>query len=690
MYIIVLDLLLYSEPLEKTRSERLEKIMLASDFSDLRGAPEMATSLQERIRQLEEIKMHFQINAKYLDRDGWQDRISLEKELTSCEDELFFIMKAITTSQQKSEERKSSGSSGLLRWYLSASEVVWHLMRDKNEPLLEFQLSDAAYERIDNNDGSNHNAMEIESVRGFNLLPNAIYPDIIGPLDDPSHGSAPHGEPQKMLQVHWYMLEAIAGIPVLEKFQVSVFPLNVQLERDLGKKLFEYIFPGAGAKEAEKDKTFSPFMVKHMEPIDDAEDAEAEVAEAALSPGSADPSVSQQELHFSELGAMGRRLKPTLNLGHSERHSSQSPANKQRGLAIAPDHPFRLFKHSDMSNESRTRFSLPQTPERKVSTTNISLLKRTVSGSSTSLSGLGQAEEKKKPASDGKVRRSKKDKKEKASDDLSQMMSRASSYMTLAHVRLDSFVVCLSYKGKGDRNFEDLHGFVFRMPVLEYRNKTWSNLDLALRLKKDVIKALISHTGAIIGNKFTHHRPGKQAQSRLREIARGHTLIANSDTLINSPSTSETGSIHSTTQNGDSTSGRTSSHSTRVANGNDASSSFSPTPLTRTGSYSSSIMSADSGVSGPGMNVRNEPLGLGISRPPMSDPISSFRASTAAPPHRSLLKDTLTLGRQFTNEINRHRRASLQGGEDGGESDPEGHRRKSVLLLGKKILKDVF
>jgi hypothetical protein len=40
MYIIVLDLLMYSEPLEKTRNERLEKIMLASDFSDLRGAPE--------------------------------------------------------------------------------------------------------------------------------------------------------------------------------------------------------------------------------------------------------------------------------------------------------------------------------------------------------------------------------------------------------------------------------------------------------------------------------------------------------------------------------------------------------------------------------------------------------------------------------------------------------------------------
>ena len=70
MYIIVMDLLMYSEPLEKTRNERLEKIMLASDFSDLRGAPEMVIRLQERIRQLEEIKTQFQINSKFLGKIG--------------------------------------------------------------------------------------------------------------------------------------------------------------------------------------------------------------------------------------------------------------------------------------------------------------------------------------------------------------------------------------------------------------------------------------------------------------------------------------------------------------------------------------------------------------------------------------------------------------------------------------------
>src|SRR5262249_48277755 len=89
MYVIVLDLLMYNEPLEKTRSERLEKIMLAADFSDLRGAPELVTQMQERIRQLEAIKTHFQVHSQYLDERGLGDWQLLERDLAACEDELF-------------------------------------------------------------------------------------------------------------------------------------------------------------------------------------------------------------------------------------------------------------------------------------------------------------------------------------------------------------------------------------------------------------------------------------------------------------------------------------------------------------------------------------------------------------------------------------------------------------------------
>ncbi|KIY01850.1 uncharacterized protein Z520_01988 [Fonsecaea multimorphosa CBS 102226] len=717
MYIIVLDLLLYSEPLEKTRSERLEKIMLASDFSDLRGAPEMAESLQERIRQLEDIKLHFQIHAKYLDKQGWQDRINLEKDLASCEDELFFIMKAINTSQQKSEDRKVSQSSGLLRWYLSASEIVWHLMRDKDEPLLEFQLGNAAYERIDNTDGSNHNALEVEHIRGWNLLPNALYPEIIGPYYEASEKDRRPSivESQKMLQVHWYMLEAIAGIPVLERFQVTVFPLKVQLERELGKKLFEYIFPGVGSNAFENG-SFSPLMVKNMEPTDDGDDQEFVEAHSALMSEQDLQSPSPDKTRNTSPGAVARRLKPTYGLDDDEKQKdlASSSHGKNKGLGISGDH-HKFFKHFNKS-ETRSVFKEKE-PTRKGSSTSLGSAKKH-DASSTSLIALGSSdggtERKRFPIHrTGSKERSatgKKDKKDKAptaNDDLSQMMSRASNYMTLAHVKLNSFVVCLSYKGKSDRNFEDLHDFVFRMPTLEYRNKTWSNLDLALRLKKDVIRALISHTGAIIGNKFSHHRPSKKQVERLKEIAHSST-IANSDINLQLSGTSETTSLYSFSQDGrddDFESSGISFQSPPGTNGHHKGGTFhGPSPLLRSGSWSSSINLPSMGATGSGTLIGTTPRsvpstaggggggavgGNGVvnntssffSRPRSAHPSSATNSSpnlnspnnSPSTPSRGLLKDTI--GRHFSGDTVKGR--VHFGGLSLIKSESHSHRERS-------------
>jgi hypothetical protein len=166
-----------------------------------------------------------------------------------------------------------------------------------------------------------------------------------------------------------------------------------------------------------------------------------------------------------------------------------------------------------------------------------------------SLSSHSAGEESRKKFAMGKGS-NKGGKSKEPTDDLSQMISRASNYMTLAHVKVNDVVLCMSYKGKGEHNLEDLHDFVFRLPVLEYGNKTWSNLDLALRLKKDVIKALISHAPAILGNKFSHHRPSKQQQKRYRELASSSQLLPSASSTLN-PSKSQPQSLASYDSNSD-------------------------------------------------------------------------------------------------------------------------------------------
>ncbi|KAI9820991.1 MAG: hypothetical protein M1832_003463 [Thelocarpon impressellum] len=660
MYIIVLDLLLYSEPLEKVRSERLEKIMLASDFSDLRGAPEMVICLQDRIRQLKEIKMHFQVNARYLDRQGWEDRLLIERDLTSCEDELFFMMKAITTSQRKYDDR--SDNNGLLKWSLSATEVVWHLIRERAEPLVEFQLQNASYERTDNSDGSNENAMQIGRIYGLNLLPDALYPAMIAPFFDNSNTFA-DGRDTKMLRVKWYMLEAIAGIPVMDHFEVNLFPLKVQLEREIGKKLFEYIFPGAGASGFE-ETTLSPGLPpgssKRLTPAPSiVENGGAE--DEPESPGAESNGTSaayEDPETFIGTESLQARLKPTMTLPHSR--SGAVPGKPKHGHSKSSDgHHFKFFQ-SKPKSESRAATIRAPTPKRSAeslkmpgrrsierSYTNLSSLTMTPASSDRSVDkpkrfGIQRAASKDPGAEDNKYKDSRR------SDDLTQMINRASNYMTLAYVKIPSVVLCLSYKGRGERNIEDVHDFVFRMPILEYRNKTWSNLDLALHLKRDVIKALISHTGAIIGNKFAHHRPTRQQQSRLREVANNSALLAGGDTLeVGSDASSQRGSSPGT--------GRSVSPSRRSFQ-----LSQQEQGLARSGSFASLASTRPASVFA-------------------SEAASTTSTAVASEEGHGFMHNTLSRHLTSLGQKARHK--------DGiADESEESHRRKSKMLLGKKIL----
>lgn len=506
MYVIVLDLLMYSEPLEKTRSERLEKIMLASDFSDLRGTPEMVIKLQERIRQLEDIKSHFQIHCKYLDKQGWQDRLMVERDLAACEDELFFMMKAITTSQRKYD---TTQSNALLKWCISAKDIVWHLVRDANEPLCEFQLKDVEYDRTDNSDGSHINLIRVGKVLGLNLLDDALYPEMVAPFLEDSRSKALL-DSQPMVTVYWYMLEAVAGIPVMDDFQVNLFPLKIQLEREVGKKLFEYVFPEMdGDKFSGSGKSDVPLPGSQVADDDDSLHDYDRPATAISDRDRLDPGAFE-----TRAGSLELRLRPTL---HSETKTSP-PKSKALSVHTAEkSSAFGFFRSNKGVAKKRSWDSLrsanfPQRP-----TTNRA---NTTFSSKAETSSMNSDTTKK---SRFNLRRS--DKNERPPDDLTEMISRASNYMTFTHIKLPSVVLCLSYKGKGDRNIEDVHDFVFRLPTIEYHNKMWSNLDLALALKSRVIKALISHTGAIIGNKF-RHRPTTAQQSKLRELASNSVIIA--------------------------------------------------------------------------------------------------------------------------------------------------------------------
>lgn len=735
MYIIVLDLLLYSEPLEKHRSERLEKIMLASDFSDLDGVPEMVIMLQERIRQLEEIKMHFQINEKFLDRQGWKDRIQMEADLNTHEDELFFMMKAITTAQKKNNEDRAPGSqtNGLLRYYIAASQIVWHLIRDGQESLAEFQLTNAVYDRTDNNDGSNHHAVEIGSVQGLNLLPNALYPEMIAPYFDKS-ANAPSmdGKNLKMLRVRWYKLEAVAGIEVLDHFEVDMFPVRIQLEREVGKKLIEYVFPGVNTKDGKDAR--SPFMVKNMLPEADEEDVEGTPLAVAAKRPNTSPKIDEQlEKDIADgAGTLEHRLQPTLTL--PDRRRADKPSSRHKFLThegrSSSSHHLSLFNKSGERPSVELRRNIHSARALASSDTLTPGNSRPQSHRTTSNTSTANSNSDATTKRFGLHRSSSGNKldSQKRSDDLTEMMSRASNFMTLSYVKIPTVVLCLSYKGKGQRNFEDVHDLVFRLPTLEYRNKTWSNYDLVQQVKKDVVRALIHHTGAIIGNKFSHRRPGKEQVGRLRQIANNSTMLSTpSMSATNTPKESQSrewspagqrnGNRSQTSFNsaGHSPSIRSfasqsadSQHSESGIRTGTASTQSDDTGRPRTASTMGNSMTlSTSGLAGANGNGSIHGLGIAVEAPTptedehsRNDPYSSLKRRLTTISSKSGHGNDMSIlgggmGAAAAPPVRRPTTASSSlgmGDDDDATSSNAGSasstfRRKSKMLLGKSVFK---
>lgn len=489
---IAMDLLMYSEPLQKERNEQIEKILLAADFSDLTGAPEMVVSLQHRIRQMEECKTQMRLYASRTGSWSREDEARIEQELENCEDELFFLMKSVATAHRKTDESNNAVTAAM-SWHLAAQEIIWHLIEANGKPFIDFGLSKASFQRTDNSDSSNFNTLEIEMMQGINLSKNPTFPELFAPYFGETK-TVVDVRRSKMVRIYWYMLEAIGGIQVCDHFEVNLFPLRLQMEHEVGKKIFEYVFPdkakGKQGQDAESDDDSSTSDDDSLTSEDD--EASLYRAPTVHSERSVDSASSPEK-------KPKRGLRHSLSLGGLRNKASSSSLNGKHAERSS------LRSVTQPSDKSSSR---ADTNGKADDDDSGSVLTRMTS-SSLSVDTQGKGDKR----------------KQDKSDDLTAMMTRANKNMSLVYVKVPSAVLSLSYKGSKTKNFVDITDFVFRMPTIEYRNKTWSYLDLAEHLKREVIRAVLAHTGSLIRDKMTHHKKSRKEPALVRQLTSYRTFV---------------------------------------------------------------------------------------------------------------------------------------------------------------------
>ncbi|KAK3862517.1 hypothetical protein Pcinc_031627 [Petrolisthes cinctipes] len=104
-------------------------------------------------------------------------------------------------------------------------------------------------------------------------------------------------------------------------------------------------------------------------------------------------------------------------------------------------------------------------------------------------------------------------------DDVEIMKQRAEQNKLFVYIKIPELPVRVSYKGKKEKNLEDVNNVRLVIPTLEYHNVTWTWLDFLMAMKQDSKSALVSQA---IKHKLnlSHFRPDDTATPNEEDKAR--------------------------------------------------------------------------------------------------------------------------------------------------------------------------
>ncbi|EGV64741.1 hypothetical protein PSN45_005087 [Yamadazyma tenuis] len=113
-------------------------------------------------------------------------------------------------------------------------------------------------------------------------------------------------------------------------------------------------------------------------------------------------------------------------------------------------------------------------------------------------------------------------------DDISLIVSRSSKFISIVDLEVEQFKLHISFKAPKHLNIIDVHNLMLNIPNIRYQNKTWSGEDFILRLRKDITRIILQHTGQIIGNKFKI-RKRKLLKEPLKQISNYASFLSVQD-----------------------------------------------------------------------------------------------------------------------------------------------------------------
>ncbi|GAA5855492.1 hypothetical protein JCM9279_006025 [Rhodotorula babjevae] len=457
IYNVVTDLILYSDPLRKSRNSKVESLVFTRDFSNLGAVMDTVGQLQQHIRRLIGAAHEFQVHLDELDDAGRVQLFLQRAEAFRLASELSLVVEAFTRAQDSNGAKSSSKSVGL-QLEARAAELTWHMLDKGDVPFAKFSVIGAEYSWVSKQDGSASNRMVIKDLRALNSSPEQIFAEIIAKADTGDASNNRLAQMDVFCAVLWNSLAPVGGISIIERFELHLHPVRLQLEHAVGRRILDYVFS----------------TDRHNKP-DEVDDGDAEHDKPRRDKPSPDVSRSSSSLNVPGLNAQANRSVDSFTAPRKSYASSTSLAATS---STGSDRALASSSASIRSTEHRLRKAV--SADMLVS-----------------------------------------DAREEGLD-ADEMRRRAASNHTFIFVEISSTLLCLTYRSeKEDKSsLPNIYNITYKTPLIQYRSKTWSFLDLLDQLKRDMIRSVWQQKGQLLGQLLskTHRRlPMADARSAAKQ-----------------------------------------------------------------------------------------------------------------------------------------------------------------------------
>lgn len=454
MYYILLNLLLDGKSAKEQLHQRFDRIIEFSSLDDTDGLAEKVQLLQSNINICKHTLLA--VADKKLTPEERKSKAHIELAL----DRLFVQLAMITYSLRSASSQRKGNRGVLKNWSINADQVIWHLVQNSNEPLVDIALAPSKFQRMDMIDGSNSNLVEISMMQGFNLRQHAAYADLMLPLMKEYNAKEP------VISMKWKMLNRVGGIRIMRNAWLKCQSASIQLDYDSAQLLLAYLFPKDDKPTNGHPRRRTSSLARNHSGASDIEDVD-----------SADSSGNQSKAGTNSINAI-RKMIARKAVNGSPASSTTSILTNRRSTAE---------DSSSIDNNSYSQISTSDIPS--------------LNSETRAALGLGK----------------KRHKKEDKVDDLSLIMKRSSKFFVIDEIELAPINLRVSFKAPKHLNIIDVHRLLLKIPSLHFTQKTWSGEDFVLQLKKEIIKVILSHSGKIIGNKFKY-RDRKANKEPLKQI----------------------------------------------------------------------------------------------------------------------------------------------------------------------------